>query len=190
MESDDTRTTGGIAQIGGTCKWWGQNCVVVTVRSYHHSFYLAHEFGHSLGADHDSWGTPCQQGIMQPDASTPHLWSECSNQAINSHISDRDKSWCLTNTSGTPIWDLSRDTWMPSEKADILEQCHKAWGFRYSPHRGHLWDALERTMPPCLELLCSYDMLVWSAGWALEHSACRIEPATNRWGNCSLGKCS
>ncbi|XP_031573976.1 A disintegrin and metalloproteinase with thrombospondin motifs 16-like [Actinia tenebrosa] len=96
----------GLADLAGMCGT-DTSCTLNTDTGLGTAFTIAHETGHNLGAEHDSEGNRCPNGvnIMATKASgkaTAFEWSACSSKYITKFLSGYT-SGCLNDRPGRSV---------------------------------------------------------------------------------------
>ena len=191
---NDNQFTRGIAFNSGVCKGFvtgsGINCAFCTVLNFMDSWYVAHEIGHTLDANHDKYDNNCERGIMGGSADGPFFWSNCPNNDISQLLIHPSYGMCLYNEPDPSklIWDFRNDISNPGDKYDADRQCAQYFGQKYKKGKQEDLSWLPPVLAnPCEDLWCSYDLVLVSARCALEGTNCTDQ--NNRPGRCKVGKC-
>ncbi|XP_029192648.2 A disintegrin and metalloproteinase with thrombospondin motifs 6-like isoform X2 [Acropora millepora] len=179
-ETEGCGTILGLADLKGMCKR-GSSCTLSKDTGLGTAFTLAHETGHNLGAEHDSEGNKCSDGvnIMATKASgklTAFDWSSCSRNYITNFL-DTAQAECLNDPANHTVS-------IPSEKPGIIydgtTQCVRMFG-----KGSRVCDIPDLMLNMCMNLFCEKPDGYCSSND--EPAADGTECLANKW--CSYGKC-
>ncbi|KAK2566912.1 A disintegrin and metalloproteinase with thrombospondin motifs 18 [Acropora cervicornis] len=166
-ETEGCGTILGLADLKGMCKR-GSSCTLSKDTGLGTAFTLAHETGHNLGAEHDSEGNKCSDGvnIMATKASGKLTAFDCTAQAE-----------CLNDPANHTVS-------IPSEKPGIIydgtTQCVRMFG-----KGSRVCDIPDLMLNMCMNLFCEKPDGYCSSND--EPAADGTECLANKW--CSYGKC-
>ncbi|XP_067058083.1 A disintegrin and metalloproteinase with thrombospondin motifs 6-like [Acropora muricata] len=170
----------GLAGLTGMCKQ-DTSCTLNKDTGLGTAFTLAHETAHNLGAEHDSEGNQCKDGvnIMAARASgkiTAFEWSACSRNYISNFL-ETTQAKCLDDEAKHAVK-------IPSQKPGIIyngdQQCERMFG-----GGSRVCDIPDVKRNMCVRLYCL--KLDGYCSTNNEPAADGTECGDNMW--CSYGKC-
>ncbi|TRY70666.1 hypothetical protein TCAL_09680 [Tigriopus californicus] len=171
----------GLAWVSGMCHP-SYSCTINEGSNFESVYVIAHEMGHNLGMNHDGEsraGNTCDPDkyLMSPILGPGKVsWSTCSNQEISDFITagvTRNQAKCLDDMPEIMAkYDYLKDSKAPGDKFKAIEQCQKAFGQDFKPHKKD-----EKPFEDlCRELWCSNNTHALRAHPALEGTDCSEKP--------------
>ncbi|XP_076346368.1 A disintegrin and metalloproteinase with thrombospondin motifs adt-1-like [Tachypleus tridentatus] len=172
----------GLAWVNGMCRE-NYSCSISEGNTFEAGFVIAHEMGHSLGAQHDGYGNSCDKDAFLMSAKTGAgkvSWSSCSNSYIQKFFREGMGN-CLSDNSSPPSVDLvhAASGLLPGEQYSLTEQCQLAIGPEHTAYQ----TSEDPFNNVCKELWCRELEWARASHPALDGSSCD----NGKW--CREGKC-